>query len=356
MRDILPDILDALARNQRVAWARVVSTWGSAPRRPGAAMAVESPSRWSGSVSGGCVEHAVIDEALGTLASGESQFVTYGVSSETAWSVGLSCGGRLQVFIEPFPACSRDPVARDIGHSLLDAVQSDRPAVLATPLHGDDTPLLFSADGRLMQPESGTSESQLAEAAKDALRSRTPAIAELAAGRWFMHPFPPRDRLVIVGGSEIARRLIPLAHSVDFETVLIDPRQVVAEGGRFVERPHHIAVDAADAGLARFEPTSSTYAVLLTHEPAIDDPALHILLRSPARYIGALGGRKTQAARRERLLGAGFTEAEIARIDGPVGLPIGAATPSEIAISIVARLVERRRAVLEPCLGPSGVQ
>ena len=331
VRDILPAIQDALERQKPFAWARVVTTWGSAPRRPGAAMIVVAPDDYAGSVSGGCVEHAVIDEALASLVTGRPQILDYGIRDETAWSAGLSCGGRLRVLVEPFPACSLEPGVRNAGRSLLLALNEDRPVVLATPLVGDASPRLVDEGG------------PLASAAAVCLATREPAEVDNGEIRWFLHPFPSRDRLVIVGGSDIAVHLIPLAHAVEFETILIDPRRVLADGRRFQVKPDRLFVESPESALRRLGVTDTTYAVLLTHEPSVDDPALHALLAGPARYIGALGGKKTQESRRERLRAAGYDEETIARIDGPVGVPIGAATPAEIAVSIVARLVEARR-------------
>lgn len=307
-------------------------------------MIVAAPDDWAGSVSGGCVEHAVIDEALGSLVSSSPQVVDYGVRDETAWSAGLSCGGRLRVLVETFPACALDPGTRAVGRALLDALNRDTPVVLASPMDpGVPGPFLLDGHGAPVAPAGRSADPEIAELAERLLRAREPGVYENPVGRWFLQPFPPRDRLLVFGGAEIAVRLIPMAHAVGFETVLVDPRRVLADGRRFVERPSHLVTDGVETALARYTPNESTYAVLLSHEPALDDPALNALLRSPARYIGALGGARTQEARRERLRAAGFGDDAIARIDGPVGMPIGAATPAEIAVSITARLVEVRR-------------
>lgn len=306
-------------------------------------MIVVAPDHWAGSVSGGCVEHAVIDEALASIVTRRPQVLDFGIRDETAWSAGLSCGGRLRVLVETFPACSLEPAVRNVGRSLLHAMNEDRPVVLATPMSGSESPRLFGPD---------ETASPLADAARDCLSTREPLEVEVDGTSWFLQPFPPRDRLIIVGGSDIAVHLVPLAASVEFETVLIDPRRVLADGRRFTRRPDHVFVESPQTVLARLGISTSTYAVLLTHDPSIDDPALHALLPSQARYIGALGGKKTQEQRRERLVAAGFAPDLVSRIDGPAGAPIGAATPAEIAVSIVARLVEVRRRH-EPRDGPS---
>ena len=299
-------------------------------------MIVVAPDHWAGSVSGGCVEHAVIDEALASIVTRRPQVLDYGIRDETAWSAGLSCGGRLRVLVETFPACSLEPAVRNVGRSLLLALNEDRPVVLATPMSGNEPPQLISPND---------AEGRLVAAARECLETREPLEVEVDGTPWFLHPFPPRDRLIIVGGSDIAVHLVPLAASVEFETVLIDPRRVLADGRRFTRRPDHVFVESPQTVLARLGISTSTYAVLLTHDPSIDDPALHALLPSQARYIGALGGKKTQEQRRERLTAAGYPDFEIARLHGPVGLSIGAATPAEIAVSIVAELVRVRRTI-----------
>ncbi len=344
MRDVLPFIERAIEDGRPVAWARVVSTWGSAPRRPGAAMVVASPKEWAGSVSGGCVEHAVVDEALGTLATGLPQIVSYGVSAETAWSTGLSCGGTVRIHIERFPMFAANPESQAVGRALVEALRADRPVVLASPMTGSFPPVLLDVEGTPLEPLALAVDPGLVDAARRSIACRTPVVATLGDDEWLLHPLPARDRLIIVGGSDIACHLIPLAHALEFETLLIDPRRVLVDGSLYIEAPSAVLTDASEHALSRIPLSESCYAVLLTHDPQVDDPALHVLLRSPARYIGALGGRKTQEARRSRLRSSGFSQADIERIDGPVGVPILATTPAEIAVSIAARLVERRRA------------
>lgn len=273
----------------------------------------------------------MIDEVLGTVASGRSQLLDYGINDADAWSVGLSCGGTLRVLAEPFPM--------DVGRILVDSVRRDRPVILVSPLEDESSPSLLDADGLLMEgvePPDG-----VAEASLPSLADRSAREVELAGRTWFVHPFPARERLLIVGGAEITVHLVPLARRLGFETIVMDPHGVFSSGRAFEEDPDRIL--DGPVGDALPEPGADLYAVLLTHDPTLDDPILHRLLRGNAAYIGALGGRKTQQSRNQRLRDSGFDEDAIERIDGPVGVPIGAATPAEIAVSIAARLVETKR-------------
>jgi xanthine dehydrogenase accessory factor len=344
MRDVLPFLADAIARRRSVGWARVVSTWGSAPRRPGACMVVVSPVEVAGSVSGGCVEHAAVDEVLGSLASGRTQVVEYGIRDDAAWSAGLSCGGTVRILVEPYPLDYAEDGACGVGCTLVEAVRAGRPVVLVTPLDDSGGPALFDAEGLLVDGEEPPDG--VAEAALQVLAGGAPREMDLAGGRWFVHPVPSRERLVIVGGADITEHLVPLARRVGFETIVLDPHGVFSGGRTFGEAPDRLVGGRAEAGLPEVDPR--TYVVLLTHDPSVDDPVLHRLVGSDVAYIGALGGRKTQDRRNERLREAGFEDAAIARIDGPVGVPIGAVTPAEIAVSIVARLVETRGRRLRP--------
>lgn len=295
-------------------------------------MAVTSPTDFAGSVSGGCVEHAVIDEILGSLASGRRQIVDYGIGDPEAWTAGLSCGGTLRILVEPFPP--------DLGRTLVEAVRDDRPVIMVTSMGATGPSALLDRAGLLLDGDE--LPNGVAEAALSSLSDRRPREIELSGRSWFAHPFPPRERLLIVGGAEITSHLVPLARRVGFDTTVLDPHDVFARGRSFAEAPDRLLHGPAHENLPAVGP--DTYVVLLTHDPSVDDPVLHRVLGTDVAYVGALGGRKTQDRRNERLREAGFDEDAIGRIDGPVGVPIGAATPAEIAVSIVARLVQTRRA------------
>ncbi|MFT4605097.1 MAG: xanthine dehydrogenase accessory factor [Rhodothermales bacterium] len=320
MRDVYPTMKTWSKAGIRFALARVIETWGSAPRPPGAAMIVSEMGQVAGSVSGGCIEGAVITEALGCIEDGKRRYCTFGVDSETAWSVGLSCGGQVSVLVQPF-----DP-ATQVGMQWLARLESGDPLQVRTALEGED-------EG-IADPQGD-------------------ATTSLVAGI-FNHLIPRQARLLIIGGADIAVHLTALAVRLDFEVTVIDPRAVFTDPDRFDVRPHRLVTAWPQEELGDFAPDNQTFAVLLTHDPRIDDPALQILLSSRAAYIGALGGRKTQTARRDRMRAAGFSEEDLGRICGPVGLRIGAVGPAEIAASIAAELVAVRRGV--PVREPQSVQ
>ena len=344
MRDIWHEMGEWTSAGRPFALARVIETWGSAPRAAGSGMIVGDDLRVAGSVSGGCIEGAVIEEAQAVLRSGSPKRVTYGVDDETAWSVGLSCGGEVSVFVETHPAVSEDAGARAVWAQLHSRLEANRPAVLLTRLEprGLSSHLLVSPDGSAVGDWGEQTEGAVA-AALEAYGQRTSGLKEVAGTPVFAHVFPRKDQLLIVGAGHISVALVRYAQVLDLETIVIDPRQVFAAPERFAVAPTQLHAKWPQEVLADLDLNEDTYTVLLTHDPKIDDPALQIFLRAPVAYIGALGGRKTQAARRERLRGEGFSDEGIGRIRGPVGLDIGAETAAEIALSIVGEVVEIKR-------------
>lgn len=304
-----------MEQGKDVALARVVDTWGSAPRRPGAWMGISSDGDIAGSVSGGCVEGAVREKALSVLTKGAPQILEFGIDNESAWAVGLSCGGRLKVVVQPFPST--------VGDNLLDAVERGEPVVWTTTW----------ANGELidtLDEHPDPSISAMRMTGQDAGWT-----IEQHIGR---HP-----RLIIVGGADIAVHLVRMADHAGFETILIDPRAVFTDADRFPVAPTHIHTSWPQEVLPDLRLDEATFAVLLTHDPKIDDPAITRFLTSNIAYIGALGGRKTQQKRRKRLLDSGHSRKDVDRIHGPVGLDIGAATPAEIAVSILAEVIKVHR-------------
>ena len=333
MRDVLFDIQRWRSERRSIALATVVETWGSAPRAAGGKMAVSGDGRISGSVSGGCVENAVVEAAQKTLASGVPELLHFGVSDDTAWSVGLACGGTIEVFVEPLDEEIFDPVR--------DALLRERPAAVATVIRGPDSELgrkvaLF-ADGRT----AGAVDDAAIAAARAALAQGVSGRVRLGETELFVDVLLPSPRMVIVGGVHVGIPLVSLAKTLGFRTIVVDPRESFANANRF---PHadELVHDWPDAALANLGVNSSTAIAVLTHDPKLDDPALTAALRSPAFYVGALGSRRTHEKRRERLLAAGVTEEELARLHAPIGLPLGGRSPEEIALAIVAQVVALR--------------
>ena len=345
MRDIEAAVRRWHAAGTRFALAFVVATWGSAPRRPGGAMAVTADLQVAGSLSGGCIEGAVIEEAVRLLAGERGPGrLEYGIEDELAWSVGLSCGGKLSVYLtEP---------GRELWAALLDGLQRQRPAVLLTRLNGEDASqaLIDLAERRVRTSGRGHAFGAVtvAAACEFAASERESALLEIDGADTFVHLLPRPDELLIVGAGHIAVHLVAFARELGFRTVVIDPRRVFATSERFAVEPDELLAEWPDHVLADRPATDGTYAVLLTHDPKIDDAALRHLLPSPAVYIGALGSSRTHARRRARLREAGFDERTIDRVRGPAGLAIGAVSPDEIALAIMAQVIETKRMARGP--------
>ena len=306
MLDLLDTINAWRARGDAVALATVVKVTGSAPRPAGAKMAVSARGEIAGSVSGGCVEGAVIESALEVIESGRPQLVHFGIADETAWSVGLMCGGQIDVFVER-----------------LDT-QFDEIAQLARARRRFAVQTLVSGD-RI--------------GARTIIPDLDPGSPPQPAGSAFLDIIEPPARLYIIGGTHISIALTTIARTLGYYVTVIDPRQVFATPERFAHADKLVVAHPQRALTPDMIDTSTCFAIL-THDPKVDDPALKIALNSPARYIGALGSRKTHAARLERLRQAGFTQAQLDRIHAPIGLDIGARAPEEIAVAIAAEMVK----------------
>ncbi|MFQ5639210.1 MAG: XdhC family protein [bacterium] len=343
MQDILKNIQQWISEKRPCALATVTKTWGSSPRAVGSTMAVTVEMQVAGSVSGGCIEGAVIEESQKVLQTGIPKQLSFGVSNETAWSVGLTCGGTVDVFVERHCAFSDNPVEQKIWRELENALTNNRPAILLTRLLPEQhSHLLVFPDGSV----TGDWQASNTEARRLALLSYAHRKNEqvlLAGEPVFINVFPRKDRVLIVGAAHISIPLVMFAKDLDFEVVVIDPRQVFTAPERFRTQPDHLYTQWPDEALKDLDLNEDTYAVLLTHDPKIDDVALHSLLKSDVRYIGALGSKKTHAQRCARLLAAGFSEEAISRIQGPAGLDIDAQNPTEIALSIIAQIIQTKR-------------
>jgi xanthine dehydrogenase accessory factor len=339
-REDANSVIEAAARwraeGRRVALATVVSTWGSSPRPVGSQLAADEAGEFVGSVSGGCVESAVIAEARAILGGAPPKLLAFGVSDEQAWEVGLACGGKVEVFVQSL--AGRDEALRQ----LRAARRARHPALVATDLSTGDIALVAGADAAA--PPAGPAA--LAKEAARALADERSRAVECDGRRYFLQVFAPPRRLVLVGAVHIAQALVPMAVAAGYEVFVIDPRSAFSTASRFpgvtISRRWPAAA-LAEIGLDR-----RSAVVTLTHDPKLDDPALEAALRSEAFYIGALGSRKTHAARLQRLRETGFTDPELARIHGPVGLSIGAVSPAEIAVSILAELTQTLRQASSP--------
>jgi xanthine dehydrogenase accessory factor len=317
-----------ISGHQTVAMATVTRTWGSAPRQAGSQMAVREDGAFVGSVSGGCIEGAVIGEAQASLQDGRPRNLKFGVTNEEAWAVGLACGGTIEVNVTPV---TRAPERATLA-ALNKARDEKRAVVLATELQTGRTQLIYT-------DEAGSGA--LAEAAKNAARHDESGSVEAEGSSWFLTVFNPPLDLAIIGAVHIAQPLARMAGLADYAVRIIDPRTAFATEERFpgVALSH----EWPDEALAAKPLTARSAIVALTHDPKLDDPALTVALKSPAFYIGALGSRQTHAKRLERLKEAGFSDAELARIHGPIGLKIGAKSPAEIAVSVLGEMTATLR-------------
>ena len=337
MRDVMKQVEAWLGQGRTVAVGTVVATWGSAPRAVGSCMAVSDDGGLAGSVSGGCVETAVVQEAREVLKGAPPRLLRFGVADETAWAVGLACGGSIEVFVEAL-----DP---SVFASLREAVRLDEPLALATVIAGPAPQLgghaVLRAGGAAAGSLEGPVRTAAAAALAEALATSRPARVAVAGGELFVDVLRPLPTLVVVGGVHIAVALVALARTLGFRTVIVDPRPAFANPERF---PHADRIESAwpDEALKALGLTSSTAVAVLTHDPKLDDPALRAALPSAAFYVGALGSRNTQAKRRKRLLEAGLTEAQVDRLRAPIGLDLGGRSPEEIALSVMAEVVAAR--------------
>jgi xanthine dehydrogenase accessory factor len=350
VREILAQARLWLAEGKSVAVATVVQTWGSAPRPAGSKMAVSSAAEMAGSVSGGCVEGAVVEEALAVLKAGVPKSLHYGVTDDAAWEVGLACGGQLDLLVEPL-AGWMTPTAG--ARSLLDGFESAlgegrpvaRAVVLAGPGRWEWSSWLAESDGSLHGAVAKELEVAVGEGARAALRSGRPQTGTILTpegeARVFYDVVLPPPVLVIVGGVHIAIDLHRLAKTLGYRVVVVDPRRAFGTPARF-PLADELVSEWPDTGLRAIGLTGSTAVAVLSHDPKLDDPALLVALRSPAFYVGALGSAETNRQRRERLTEAGVTEAEMSRLRAPIGLPLGGRAPEEIALSILAEIVAAR--------------
>ncbi len=359
MRDIWEEQLKWLESGEPFVLARVIRTWRSAPRKSGAGMLIakgvdNAPlPKVLGSVSGGCIEGAVIEEALEVLVSGESRKISFGIEDDLALSVGLSCGGEVTVLLEKHWAFSTMLETKKVWNALQNCISNNEPAILISALPKENgssaenpTPLLILPEGENVGGMQNNFE-EVSALAEEAYKERENKIVEIGGEEYFMQIFPRRDQLLIIGAGHITIPLVRFAKELDFLTVVIDPRTVFANPERFPVPPDQLISKWPEDVLPDFPLNEDTYAILLTHDPKIDDPALHILLKNKLTYIGALSSSRTHAKRCARLEEAGFDTASIAQIKGPAGADIGAETAAEIALSMIAEVVAAKHGKLK---------
>ncbi|HET7009676.1 MAG TPA: XdhC/CoxI family protein [Anaerolineales bacterium] len=357
MREILTDIDRWQSEGKPIALATVVRTWGSAPRPAGSKMAVSQAGEMTGSVSGGCVEGAVVEEALGVLRTRRPKLLRFGVSNETAWEVGLACGGQIEIFVEPWSSPGR-PLSneRSVLDELRARVERDQPAVRAVVVRGPEGILgrsgLLLPDGEWSGDLGSQLEARLRPGGNEVLTSGMSHVFDADEAEVFLDALMPPPTLVIVGAVHIAISLTRLAKELEYRVLIVDPRRAFATTERFPQADSLLRQWPPD-GLRTIGLTSTTAVAVLSHDPKLDDPALIEALRSPAFYVGALGSETTQAARRRRLLEAGVSEEQLSRLHAPIGIDLGGESPEEIALSILAEIVAVRAARAQKIAAPS---
>ena len=305
--------LDWHLAGQGAVLATVIETWGSAPRPVGSQLAVSGQMAMMGSVSGGCVEGAVVQAALAAIGDGKSRVMTCGVTDEAAFAVGLACGGSIRILLEPVGAAIPEGLLHD-----LVAARAARHAVAYRV--------------------NLTTWSRGLEAPSEALAQKFRADQSGVEGDDFIAIHNPPLRIVIVGAVHIAQHLVAMARACGYDPLLVDPREAFGSAARFPGE--QISHDWPDEALAAFGLDARTAVVTLTHDPKLDDPAIRAALGSQAFYLGCLGSTRTQAKRLARLTEAGFSDTDLARIHAPVGLNIGARSPAEIALSVMAQITQ----------------
>jgi xanthine dehydrogenase accessory factor len=329
MRELLDQYDAWRAEGQEVGRAVVIRTYGSAPRQEGSVLLVAEDGRMVGSVSGGCVEGAAAEAVQEARRSGHASVIRYGISDDLAWSVGLACGGTIDVLVQP-----------SVPEQVLAAARGNAGGLGATvvtelPTDAPSTPADRPASGR-------ATEGSLERLRADALAAGRSQVADLGDRAVFIESFPARPRLVVVGATEIARSLVGLAGALGYERIVIDARSAFATEERFPDADRLLTAWPEEA-FAAIELGPNDAVAILSHDPKFDEPAILDAFRRGARYVGAVGSRKTQADRRRRLLEAGLTEQQLAELHGPIGLDLGGREPAETALAILAEIVAARR-------------
>ena len=341
-QDISHDPIEALFHwtesGTRGALAVVVNAYGSSPRPLGALMAVSETGQMVGSVSGGCVEGAVVQEAMNTIAEGRSRLKTYAISDEWAIDAGLTCGGNVDIFILPWEQ-------NQVWRELISARENRQPVVLGIGYAGrwEGELGLFYRDGRAVGPLANhrlAVEDLLAETFRKESALSGVVLPDGRTAVVFIPFFLPQ-RLIVVGAVHIGISLVRFANELDYETIVVDPRPVFASSERF-GHADQLLVAWPQEVFPDLSPDPGTSIAVISHDDKIDLPALRLALESEARYIGALGSRKTMARRAVALRQEGFNDADLARIHNPIGLDLGGRSPEEIALATMAEIVAAR--------------
>jgi len=338
MKDYLEIIKNWSEKSSSISLVRVIKTWGSSPRPVGSVMLINAEGKMAGSVSGGCVEGAVAKEARKVLNQGEDAKLSYGVSDDEAWTVGLSCGGSIQVFVQSVD------FSQGVWKNLLENIENNKSSILISTLNdGENTNTLIEESGEVIGDR--VAEEVIVEA-KKTYDERTHKTIEHDNKTYFIQIFPRRSILMIIGAAHITVDLVTLGNLYDFETIVIDPRGYFAHNTTFNNPPSQLLEAYPSEVLNKFPLDAFTFCAILSHDPKIDDNALEVLLQSKVAYIGALGSKKTHQKRIKRLQEKGVSADQIDRIKAPIGMPIYAKSAKEIALSVMGQIIEAKNEFL----------
>lgn len=337
MLDILDTMNRWLEEGRQAALATVVKTWGSAPRRVGSKMGITAEMAMIGSVSGGCVEGAVVEEAAASLKDGRPRLLTFGVADDTAWEVGLTCGGSIEVYVEPLDLAWWE--------TLSGLAQNDRFGMTITLLEGDQISekALLDAQAQVLYQTDKLSDEMLA-AMKALPRTSKSGVQKVGETRVMVDIQAQRPHLILVGGVHVSIPLQAMAARLGFRVSIVDPRSAFASAERF-PNVANILHSYPDKALPQLGLDGSSYLAVLTHDPKIDDKALITALPANIPYIGVLSSSRTHRQRVARLKQAGLSDDLIAQIRTPIGIDIGASAPEEIAVCILAEIIAVRNGV-----------
>ena len=338
MNDIWPQLEKWFADGERFAMATVVKASKPSPRGVGATLAVhEDGERFIGSVSAGCVEHEVIEAAKACLQDGQTRWLRFGPGEGFPWEIELSCGGTIEVRVEPAPHLLDD--SAEFAQTIREAMEQHELCMLIS-LEGSQA--LVKEDSEVMGGKRALSSELLAEARRRMKKRSATEEVQMAEGRVLFRLLGLRRRVFVIGASHIALHLAALAKMLQHEVVVVDPRESYARMDRFQIEPDRLWAKWPEEALEDYTLSAEDALIAITHDPKIDDRALSAALKSKCGYIGALGSRKSHDARCRRLAKAGYSRDDLNRIHGPVGLDIGSRTPAEIAVSIVAQMIQSR--------------
>jgi xanthine dehydrogenase accessory factor len=355
VRDILDMMSKWWAADESFGLATVVSTFSSAPREPGAAMAVSAGGEVVGSVSGGCVEGAVYELASEVTASGQPVLQRYGISDDTAFSVGLTCGGIIDIYVQPVSKQAYPELGQ-----IAEAVEAGIPVATATVVSGpgqvgarriiwgaEESGQSRESDGtlgsgdRLDQAVDDDARGMLAQGLTGVRRYGPDGERRRDELSVFVQSFTPPPQMLVFGAIDFAAAVARAGKFLGYRVTVCDARPVFATASRFPDADD-VVTDWPHRYLAGITTDARTVICVLTHDPKFDVPLLEVALRRPAVYIGAMGSRRTHEDRLARLREAGLTEDELARLRSPIGLDLGARTPEETAVAIAAELIQLR--------------